>query len=176
MAVAPVPSHTVSQIGSDKDWEPVHPSTDMVLGQRYRLTMRIRAPYTPTNIQRLEDSLRLGVAVKNIAEYVQMKQTIKIEGFQAHYPNEQVGGTPTWAFTMIFVKVGGGTPLAVIIGAVALVVTLSILCAVVSSTIEKEGAKIKDIGVSTVFNPFFLVAAVIVVLAWKGRSLKSIGG
>lgn len=174
--IAPVPSHAVTQIGSDKAWEPVADSADLQMGARYRLTMRIRAPYTIENIQRLEDCLRLGVGVKNIAESIMLKQTIRIEGFQAHYPNEQTGGTPVWAFTMIFTKVGGGTPIALIVGAIALVITLSILCAVVGHTVEKEGSKIQEIGAATVFNPFFLIAAVIVVLALTGSSLKSIGG
>jgi len=182
--IAPVPSHTTATpAATTRTWVPVSDQEDMVLGQRYRLTMTVRAPYTVANIQKLEDALRLKVGVENLAESLLLKRSITIEGFQASYPSGQTGGTPTWKFTMTFVKTGGGTPLFVIIGAVALIATLAILCAVVGHTVEKEGTKIggligdaKDAAVSTVFNPFFLIAAVIVVLAVKGRSLKSIRG
>jgi hypothetical protein len=167
---------TAALAGSDREWIEDHDASEMVLGARYRLVMTIRAPYTIGNITKLEDSLRLGVGVNNAAAFLKIKDEITIEQFQASYPTNQVGGTPTWKFTMIFRKTGGGTPLAIIIGAIALVVTLSILAAVVGHTIEKEAAKVKDVATSTVFNPFFIVAAVIVVLAVYGRSLKSIGG
>ncbi len=184
--IAPVPSHppTGASPSDSRLWEPVPDSQNMVMGQRYRLRMTIQAPYTAANIKKLEDTLRLGTGVNNLGAWLQLKQTITIEQFIASYPKSTItGATPTWTFTMIFTKTGGGTPLAVIIGLVALVVTLSILASVVSHTIEKEGGKIGSLidttagaAKSTIFNPFFIIAAVIVVLAIKGRSLKSIRG
>lgn len=163
-------------LGDERTWEDVHDETPMVMGARYRLTMNVRAPYTTANIQKLESALRMGVGLNNAAAYLKLKDTITIEGFQAHFPKGETGGTPTWKFTMMFRKTGGGTPLAVIIGVIALIATLSILCAVVGHTVEKEGEKIKSVAAATFFNPFFLIAAVIVILAVKGRSLKSIRG
>jgi hypothetical protein len=158
------------------EWVGVDENAEAEPGARYRLRMTVRAPYTIQNIEKLESSLRFGTALNNIAAVAKIKEAITIESFQASYPKSQTGGTPTWDFTMVFTKTGKGTPLLIIIGAIALVVTLSILAAVVGHTVEKEGVKIKDIATSTVFNPFFIIAAVIVVLAIKGRSLRSIGG
>lgn len=158
------------------EWVGVDENAEAEIGARYRLRMTVRAPYTVSNIEKLENALRLGAGLNNLAAFLKIKQAITIETFQASYPKTMTGGTPTWDFTMIFKKTGQGTPLAVIIGAVALVVTLSILAAVVGHVVEKEGVKIKDIATTTIFNPFFIVAAVIVVLAVKGRSLRSIRG
>jgi hypothetical protein len=138
--------------------------------------MSVKAPYTADNIDKLENALRLKVAGQNImAKILQLHETVNVESFQAVFPKGGAAGTPVWQFRMIFTKTKVGSPLIIIIGAVSLIVTLTILCSVVGNTIEKEADKVKDLGESTVFNPFFLIAAVIVVLALTGRSLTSIG-
>jgi len=171
--IAPVPSHTPTS----SPWEPARDLDESIVGARYRLNMTIRAPYTPGNIEKLEDALRLGVGANNTAAAVGLREKIEVESFTAHYPKDGImsGKTPIWSFTMTFRKTALGTPLAVIIGLIALVVTLSILAAVVSHTIEKEGTKIQGLA-DTVLNPFVIIAAVIVVLAISGRSLKNVGG
>jgi len=138
--------------------------------------MKVKAPYTPGNIERLEQALRFGTGVRNIAQGVGLREVIKIERFEASYPQDGAQGTSIWEFSMIFTKTTYGSPLAVIIGIATAIAMAAILCAVVGHTIEKEGGALKDLGQSTIFNPFFLVAAVIIVLAFSGRSLKSIGG
>lgn len=164
-------------------WEPAHDLDESEVGALYRLRCEVRADYSVNNITRLEQALRYGEGVNNTAAWLGMREKIEILSFQAHYPKNTMGGAPTWEFTCTFKKTATGTPLAVIVGLVALVVSVSIFAAVVGHTIEKEGSKIgglvdktADAAKATLFNPFFIIAAVIVVLAVKGRTLKSIGG
>lgn len=173
--IAPVPSHVPTTPVPDSGWVPANDLEESVVGARYRLKMTIRAPYTSANIQKLESALRWGTGINNVAAGVGLREKIVVESFQAHYPTNAVGSTPTWAFTMTFTKTSRGTALHVIIGLVALVATLSILAAVVGHTIDKQGTKIQGL-TNTVLNPFVIVAAVIIVLAVSGRSLKNIGG
>lgn len=171
--LAPVASHAPT---GDTSWVPVDRNEEAVVGAKYRLTQTVRAPYTAKNIEKLEQSLRYGVGFKNFTDWRSLNEKISITRFVAHYPTGGAAGTPTWKFTMEFTKTSKGSPLLVIIGLVALIVTLSILASVVGSTIEKEADKVKDVAGATVFNPFFLIAAVIVVLAVTGSSLMSLKG
>ena len=169
--IAPVASHEPTGI----NWQPAQDLDESVVGARYRLNMTIKAPYTIGNIEKLESALRWGTGLNNLAAQTGLREKITIETFTAHYPKDAKASPPTWSFTMVFRKTSLGTPLHIIIGLVALVVTLSILAAVVGHTIEKEGTKIQAL-TDTVLNPFVIIAAVIIVLAVSGRSLKSVGG
>jgi hypothetical protein len=169
--IAPVASHAPS----NTNWEAAQDLDESVVGARYRLNMTIRAPYTIGNIEKLETALRWGTGLNNVAAATGLKEKITIESFVVHYPRDPKSQNPTWSFTMVFRKTSIGTPLHIIIGLVALVVTLSILAAVVGHTIEKEGTKIQGLA-DTVLNPFVIIAAVIIVLALSGRSLKNVGG
>jgi hypothetical protein len=175
--IAPVPSHEptiVTEAG--RSWMQVSQNDESVPGARYRLRMKVKAPYTPGNIERLEQALRFGTGVRNVAQGVGLREVISIERFEASFPKDGAQGTPIWEFSMVFTKKTYGSPLAVIIGITTALAMAAILCAVVGHTIEKEADTLKDLGTDTIFNPFFLVAAVIIVLAFSGRSLKSIGG
>ena len=171
--LAPVASHASM---NGMNWVPVNPNEEAIVGKKYRLTQTVRAPYTSKNIEKLEQSLRYGVGFKNLTDWRSLNEKISITRFVAHYPTGGAAGTPTWKFEMEFTKTSKGSPLLVIIGIVALIVTLSILASVVGSTIEKEADKVKDVAGATVFNPFFLIAAVIVVLAITGANLKGMTG
>jgi nitrate reductase gamma subunit len=115
---------------STAPWAPVAQSSELVLGERYRLRLSCMGPYRADTAARVRSALTSAAGLNNalVSQLGVLRSMVTIEDVRVSAPDtsNRLFAWPTFTIDVDYRKTGPGTPVVVVVGIIVALVVFAL--------------------------------------------------